>query len=236
MADQVTKAAGISSEAAKAKTGKTLDEWFALLDKVGAADWPHQDIAAHLHGQCGCPNWWCQMIAVGYEQSRGLRAKNQSCAGDFTANASKTMAVPVAQLYKSWTDADSLNRWLPDAAQMTVRKANLNKSLRITWIDGQSSVEVYFWIKGPAKSQVAVQHGKLKSAKDVAPWKDYWSEALLKLQALLEGTPVPTAARSVARPARRSVVKKTGAIKKASAAQKTSSPKRQVRSKERRTS
>ncbi len=42
MADQVTKAAGISSQAAKAKTGKSLDEWFALLDKVGAVDWLHK--------------------------------------------------------------------------------------------------------------------------------------------------------------------------------------------------
>ena len=48
MADRVAKAAGISSEAAQAKTGKSLDEWFALLDKAGAADWPHKDIAAHL--------------------------------------------------------------------------------------------------------------------------------------------------------------------------------------------
>ena len=230
MADQVTKAAGIGSEAAKAKTGKTLDEWFALLDKVGAADWPHKDIAAHLHGECGCPNWWCQMIAVGYVQSRGLRAKNQSFAGDYTANASKTIAVAVAQLYKSWTDVDFSHRWLPDAAKMTVRKANLDKSLRITWIDGQSSVEVYFWIKGPAKSQVAVQHGKLKSAEDVAHWKTYWSLALSKLQALLEGPTVPTADRSVARPAR------LGPIKKAASTKKASSPKRQVPAKKRRTS
>jgi uncharacterized protein YndB with AHSA1/START domain len=197
MADQVTKAAGISSEAAKAKTGKSLDEWFALLDKAGAAEWPHKDIAAHLSDAWGCPSWWRQMIAVGYEQSRGIRVKNQGCAGDFIANASKTMAVPVASLYKSWTDPDCLARWLPDAARMTVRKATLNKSIRITWIDGRSSVEVYFWIKGAAKSQVAVQHSKLESSQDVERWKTYWAAALLKLQTVLEGT----AAMSVAKPA-----------------------------------
>jgi hypothetical protein len=98
MADQVTKAAGISSESAMAKTGKTLDEWFALLDKAGAADWPHKDIAAHLSDAWNCPGWWHQMIAVAYEQSRGLRVKNQGCDRDFTANASKTIAVPVASL------------------------------------------------------------------------------------------------------------------------------------------
>ena len=60
MADRVAKAAGISSEAAQAKTGKSLDEWFALLDKAGAADWPHKEIVAHLYDVCGCPGWWCQ--------------------------------------------------------------------------------------------------------------------------------------------------------------------------------
>jgi uncharacterized protein YndB with AHSA1/START domain len=201
MADRVTEAAGISSAAAKAKTGKSLDEWFALLDKAGAAKWPHKDIAAHLHDDCGCPSWWCQMIAVGYEQARGLRVKNQGCGGDFVANASKTIAVPVTSLYKSWNAPDSMARWLPDAAKMTIRKATANKSMRITWIDGQSSVEVYFWIKGEAKSQVAVQHSKLESSEDVARWKAYWAEALLKLQALLEGTTVPGEARSVSRSA-----------------------------------
>jgi uncharacterized protein YndB with AHSA1/START domain len=200
MADRVAKAAGISSEAAQAKTGKSLDEWFALLDKAGAADWPHKDIAAHLYDVCGCPGWWCQMIAVGYEQTRGIRVKNQGCAGDFTANASKTIAVPVASLYKSWSDPDSFYRWLPDAARMTVRKATLNKSIRITWIDGRSSVEVYFWVKGRAKTQVAVQHSKLENVDDVARWKEYWAAALLKLQALLEGTTALAAATSVARP------------------------------------
>ncbi len=202
MTDQVTKAAGISSEAAKTKTGKSLDEWFALLDKAGAADWPHKDIAAHLGDVCGCPSWWRQMIAAGYEQARGLRLKNQGCAGDFVANASKTIAVPVARLYESWNDPESLAGWHPEAARMTVRKATLNKSIRITWIDGRSSVEVYFWVKGAAKSQVAVQHSKLASPKEVARWKAYWAEALLTLQALLEGQTAPKAAKTPARPSR----------------------------------
>ncbi len=198
MPDRVTKAAGISSEAAKAKTGKTLDEWFALLDQAGAAEWPHKDIAAHLSDVHGCPSWWCQMVAVGYEQCRGLRVKNQGCAGDFVANASKTIAVPVAALYQSWTDPATLTRWLPDAPRMTVRKATLNKSIRITWIDGRSSVEVYFWVKGDAKSQVAVQHSKLESPEDVVRWKAYWAEALSRLQESLEGTTALKAAKPAA--------------------------------------
>ena len=65
--------AGISSEAVHAKTGKTWPEWFAVLDKAGASGWPHKDIATHLHDKCGCPDWWSQMVTVGYEQARGRK-------------------------------------------------------------------------------------------------------------------------------------------------------------------
>lgn len=208
MTEHPTKAAGIGSAAVLAKTGKSFDEWFALLDKVGAPNWPHKEIAAHLYDECGCPNWWGQMIAVGYEQARGLRVKNQSCSGTFTANASKTVSVPVAALFKSWNDPDDLIRWLPEAASMTVRKATANKSLRITWIDGRTSVEVNFWMKGEAKSQVAVQHSKLASPSEVSHWKAFWASALLKLQAHLEGVTVPGATVSVARTARQQLKKK----------------------------
>lgn len=208
MPDHATRAAGIGSPAVLAKTGKSFDEWFALLDKVGAANWPHKEIAAHLYDVCGCPNWWGQMITVGYEQARGLRVKNQSCSGTFTANASKTISVPVAALYKSWNDPKVLVRWLPEAATMTIRKATVNKSLRITWIDGQTSVEVNFWIKGEAKSQVAVQHSKLASPSEVAHWKAFWASALLKLQAILQGAPAAEATTSLPRTARHQLKKK----------------------------
>src|SRR5919199_6695774 len=86
--------AGISSEAVRAKTGKGWAEWFAVLDKAGAAKWPHKQIASFLHEQ-ECGDWWSQMVAVGYEQARGLRGKHQA-GGGFPARARKTVAGPPA--------------------------------------------------------------------------------------------------------------------------------------------
>jgi hypothetical protein len=40
------KTAGISDHAVQTKTGKTWAEWCAVLDKAGAAKWPHKQIAA----------------------------------------------------------------------------------------------------------------------------------------------------------------------------------------------
>lgn len=187
MAKEVSKAAGISSEAVQAKTGKSWAEWLEILDKAGAKEWPHKEIATHLSEKCGCPDWWSQMVTVGYEQERGLRVKHQQCSGEFSTSASKTVAVPIAALYKSWSEANLRDRWLSDAAGLMVRKANLNKSMRFTWPDG-TSVEVNFWDKGPSKSQVALEHRKLASLDEVTRLKAFWTDALTKLQEILAGS------------------------------------------------
>jgi Domain of unknown function (DUF4287) len=180
------RAAGIGDDAVRAKTGKGWTEWFTILDKAGAKKWPHKEIAEFLADEHGCPPWWRQMITVGYEQARGLRVKHQTAAG-YIANASKTIAVPIAKLYAAWVEPKLVAKWLPEAKKMTVRKATVNRSLRITWIDGNAGVEAMFYAKGPAKSQVAVQHGKLASTHEVTEKKEFWGERLDKLSQLLSG-------------------------------------------------
>jgi len=183
--------AGIGSEAVRAKTGKGWAEWFAVLDKAGAAKWPHKEIAKHLHA-LGCGDWWSQMVTVGYEQARGLRVKHQVASG-FSASASKTVAVPIAKLYAAWIDAKTRAKWLR-GARFTVRTATKDRSLRITWSD-ETNVDVMFFSKGPTKSQVAIEQRKLSSVKDVERVKKFWGGALEQLKQLLE-EPRPTPRRS----------------------------------------
>jgi uncharacterized protein YndB with AHSA1/START domain len=183
-AEKVEKAAGISSDAVKAKTGKNWAEWFKLLDAAGAVEMKHAAIAAHLREKHGCPSWWCQMITVGYEQERGLRVKHQKCDGEYSGSASKTIAVPLTPLYAAWTDAKVRRRWLP-GAKFTVRKSTPNRSIRMDWSD-DTRVEVMFYAKGTGKSQVAVQHDNLADVDAVAEIKNYWKAALERLKELLE--------------------------------------------------
>lgn len=185
MKQTVAKANGISSEAVAKATGKTWDEWLALLDRAGADKMKHADIARYLHEKAKCPDWWCQMVTVGYEQERGLREKFQSCNGVYVANASKTIGVPLARLYSAWNDPQSRSRWFPKQ-DITIRKANKDKSMRITWEEDGSSLEVNFYAKGPEKSSVAMSHSKLADAAAVLKRKEYWGQALEKLKNLLE--------------------------------------------------
>lgn len=180
--ERADRFAGVGSDAVQARTGRTWEEWFAVLDAAGATQMPHPEIARYLAEQ-GVSDWWCQMVTVGYEQARGLRAVHQKADG-FAVSASKTVGVPVMRLYEAWADAGERGHWLPDAA-MTVRRATPGKSLRIAWHDG-SGVDVNLAGKGEAKSQVALQHSKLSDAEAVARWKRYWGEALARLKAYLE--------------------------------------------------
>jgi hypothetical protein len=61
----------LSDAAVQAKTGKTWQEWFAVLDAAGARAMDHQSIAAYSYQQLRLPGWWAQMVTVAYEQARG---------------------------------------------------------------------------------------------------------------------------------------------------------------------
>lgn len=177
------KQAGISSAAVQARTGHTWSEWFRVLDRAGADRLDHQGIAAHLHRELGVPGWWCQMITVAFEQARGRRVKHQRPDG-YEISVSRTIAAPVSAVFAAWTDARRRQRWLP-GERLTVRKATPEKSVRITWSDGRTSVVVDFHAKGADRCQCAVQHAKLSSPAAAGKMKMYWAEALERLKGVV---------------------------------------------------
>lgn len=172
----------MSDAAVQAKTGKTWDQWFTALDATGAQSMSHKQIAAHLDKEYGVEPWWCQMVTVHYERSRGMREKHQTSSG-WQASANRTLNVPVSRLFEAWCDEGLRRRWMP--ATMTIRKATPDKSLRITWGDG-SNVDVNLYSKGDAKSQMSIEHSKLPGADAVAESKGYWKQALDRLQTVLQ--------------------------------------------------
>ena len=182
-ASPAVKLAGVGSAAVLKATGRAWDEWLKVLDRAGARSMAHKDIALMLSRKFSVPNWWCQMVTVGYEQARGLREKHQTAQG-FRAQVSKTVDVEVERLFAAWSDARQRNRWLP-GARMQVRRETAPKSMRVTW--GKSEdLDLNFFAKGDDKSMVQLQHGKLSGAAAVARQKKFWTAALARLKAQLE--------------------------------------------------
>jgi len=100
--------------------------------------------------------------------------------------ASKTVNVPIEELFAAWGDARTRARWLA-GSPLIVRKATPNKSLRASWKDDGSSVDVNFYTKGERKSQISLQHTRLSGSGQVTRMQSFWRRALDQLKKMLEG-------------------------------------------------
>ena len=169
----------VGDEVLKQRTGKIWAEWFPILDKAGAKKMNHTEIATVLYEKYGVPGWWCQMVAVGYEHSRGLRELHESGAG-FSASVSRTFDVALRPLFAACADDKKRAAWLK-GDKLIISTARPEKTVRGAW-DGSSRMEIRFYPKGAAKTQVVIDHMKLNSSADVAKMKTFWSENLERLR------------------------------------------------------
>lgn len=173
----------ISDEAVQKATGKIWEEWYSVLDEEGSTSKSHKEIAAWIGNNFDISGWWCQMVTVQYEREREMRKVHEKADG-FEAGKSKTFYVSVDKLYQAWIDEKQRRQWLEDP-DFEIRTATENKSIRITWPD-ETNLELYFTDKGEEKSQVSIQHNKLKRLEDVAVRKKYWQAQLKNLDSYLK--------------------------------------------------
>jgi hypothetical protein len=175
----------MSDDAIRRRTGRGWEEWFDLLDEWGGVERRHGEIASWLSEQHGIGGWDAQSVTVSYERARGLREVGEGAHG-FTANASRTVAVPVERLYRAFADESARRRWLPDG-QLSVRTATEPKSIRFDWADGTTRVNAWFESKGASKSTATIAHERLPDGAEADRMKAYWRERIASLKEALEG-------------------------------------------------
>lgn len=79
------------------KTGKTLTQWFTVLDEAGARAMKNADVAALLKARHQVADWASKGVALAYERTRGLKKLQKS--------AQKTATKAVASVSKTLFDA-----------------------------------------------------------------------------------------------------------------------------------
>ena len=186
MAEAAKQRSIITDKVVGEKTGKTMVEWFEILDEKGAKHLSSQAIYALIQSIDGLKplgEWNQGLLSTSYQWDRGLRARGEKAAG-FEISVSKTIAVPIGELYRSFVDDEIRAGWLSEP--VTITKSTENKSVRAIWSDGTTRLSVDFYPKGDAKSQVVVQHLKIADSEGSAELKEYWAEALGKLKTILE--------------------------------------------------
>jgi len=173
----------VSDESLVQSTGRTWDQWLAILDAWGAREHQHGEIAAHLVEEHGLGGWWAQCVTVGWERSRGVRAKHERPDG-FAISASKTVTASVERLYAAFVEPAVRERWLPGEA-IGLRTSQPGRTARFDWTDGTSRLHVYFTDKGE-RSSVTVQHERLPNAEEAERMKAFWKDRLGLLEQRLE--------------------------------------------------
>ena len=78
----------------KKKTGRTWQEWFALLDRDGAAKLDRRQITRIVASKYGIGLWWRRTIAKAYERSGAALGAAQEPGSDPVAGPSRATQPP----------------------------------------------------------------------------------------------------------------------------------------------
>ena len=170
-------------------TGRGWETWVSLLDRWGARQRKRTEIVGFLMADQGVPGWWAQTIAGGYERVRGKRLKHQQADG-FTIYASRTVGVPIAELFDAFADERTRGKWLTDGTMSLRSSRDDLLAARFDWGDGATRISVTFEAKGPVKTTASVSHERLPDQEAAEMAKAAWKGRLSSLKALLEAAHV----------------------------------------------
>jgi len=180
----------ISEQAIEKATGTSWPQWLERLEKIGARNMSHKEIARLLYdkgyikkGKDWPANrsfnagWWAQMLTVTYEQHIGRRVPGQTCDGDFAAAVSKTLPGTMDEALEWWLEKVKNRKEFHDVAieKTSVSKTEKWRYWRAKLADG-SLVSVHFSNKPGNKANLGLQHEKLETQEQVDEWKRFWKE------------------------------------------------------------
>ena len=159
-----------SDERIRERTGRGWEEWFDRIDEWG--ELTHREIAKRIAAELDIDPlaWNAQAITMSYERTRGGRQPGQRDDG-FAVTATKTLPVPVEQLFDAFLAQDELSE----------RTSTRPKSARFDWAGGESRVNATFTAKGEASSTVSVEHRRLADPDEAERMKAFWRERLAQL-------------------------------------------------------
>lgn len=165
----------MSDDAVVHATGRSWGQWVDVLDAWGAMERPHAEIARHVAEEHGVDGWWAQSVTVGYERIRGRRKANERPDG-FSMSVSKTLPVPVSELFDWFIDGARRVEWL-GADLLRVRTASPLKSGRFDVADGSGILAAYFTDRGE-RSSVQLQLNGLPDEATLQARKRQWKSRL----------------------------------------------------------
>lgn len=178
------------------KTGRTLEEWYVLIDVFDGKAKGYKAMVDFLEKQHQITLWWSQTIAIAYEYMIGIRVANHSEKG-FSFSIRRSVSLPLEKTYYHFTNAYHLSEWLSpyldielkvggrfnfdDITEVTFVKISPNKLLRLelkTLIEGAVSKLDIEFLNKKQKTTLKITHSQLRSQNEVEEYKAYWESML----------------------------------------------------------
>ena len=170
----------------KKKTGRTWQEWFALLDRDGAAKLDRSRITRIVASKYGIGLWWRRTIAKAYEQARTARDAAKGIASGPVANTSRAMQQPMRALSATMHDLEARARRLKSRT-FADRPAPGTISMRGSASVGNVDISGDRFEALPSESGVVAE-----SIRDVSPvrkMRAFWKARVDSLQKSLAKKP-----------------------------------------------
>lgn len=152
MAKAAAMKRNVSDASIRKATGRSTDEWFALLDARGGTGGDHKS-RVRLLAEAGLASAWHQQtLTVMYEKERGLREPGQTATAGYEIGVRRTVPLPPDQVWARLTSARGLPEWLeaapplepgtrfalPDGATGEVRTVQPGSRVRLVWKGGST--------------------------------------------------------------------------------------------------
>jgi uncharacterized protein YndB with AHSA1/START domain len=195
----------VDDKACKAATGRSLAEWYALLDAADGVKLGRRNINSKLSEEYKVEPWWATTISVEYEKHSGQRKKDGLYEGYFICST-KTITAPHTEVYRALSDEALLSKWFgaktkarvedggsfenADGDRGTYLRVRPDKDLRFTWENpacpAASLVDVSVADKGKGKTYLLVNHTRIQTRAEADGLRIAWAGAIDELKKLVE--------------------------------------------------
>lgn len=197
---------GMYSSASVLKhTSRSWDEWIGILEKAGARQLEHAEIAALLKRKFKLTAWWQHAVAWGFEVHIGRKVEGRNAKGRWSLTATKSLHAPAKDVWAYLVGEEGQSKWLktldaisiePKATFETedgfygeIRTMKKGERLRFSWSDPDwdrpSYVQMYAMKRPKEKCLMVFMHTDLPDSRSRDEMRSRWKTVLEELQSEL---------------------------------------------------
>jgi len=194
-----------SNEAVLKATGRSWQEWRALLDKAGAARMSHREIVRWLASRLPSA-WWQQSVTVEYEKSLRRRQVGETADSGFQIGVQRTLPFPAPRVWELLLSPRGLAVWLGRTGRLRLEKGARYRTregasgelrsltpgghLRLSWQPpgwAKPSVIQLRLLSKAGRTAVHFHQEKLPDAKAREEMRARWKKSLEQIARMLPG-------------------------------------------------